>query len=61
MLGARPVLAERVDATTYEGYVEDVEDSELGSALRWEHEVGGAGCRYHRTRVELVSAYGFTA
>ena len=38
MLGARPVLAERVDATTYEGYVEDVEDSELGAALRWEHE-----------------------
>jgi len=38
VLGARPVLAERVDATTYEGYVDDVEDSELGNALRWEHE-----------------------
>ena len=38
VLGARPVLADRVDATDYEGYVDDVEDSELGVAIRWEHE-----------------------
>jgi hypothetical protein len=38
VLGVMPVLAERVEATTFEGDITDVEETELGVALRWEHE-----------------------
>ena len=41
-----------------EGYVEDVEENELGAALRWEHEVGG--CILTASQPELKSRLVFT-
>ena len=38
VLGPRPVLPARIEATDFEGQIGEVEETELGVALRWEHE-----------------------
>ena len=38
VLGARPLLPDRIEATDFEGEDTEVEETLLGIALRWEHE-----------------------